>query len=244
MPAIFRVLGFLYYGTLKKNLQLIYHIFINKITLSEAARIKDRGFTIVSVGISSGTSEEARIKELLEISSSYNDNFYVDNSDGLMQILPSLAKLVCQKSVQILQQQNVLGSVGKNGYKYFRVLLGESIGIGARFTVELALVKGRSELYHSFSDENPKSGVNYIQGSRIVNMSDLNVEKKYYDVERPGEKPNEVLFFSVLGLSESENEFRVYVYDKVVIGNGSIKMQYHLMTTLFCLGFNLWLMMV
>ena len=121
-----------------------------------------------------------------------------------------------------------------------------------KFTIELSMIKGKTELFHSFTDENPKSKDDYInpnnfipdrEGNFFERMLDSvndkiklskrsidtpneielrNYEKMYYQIERPEQEPNEVLYFSVRGLEET-NEFQIYIYNRTVtVYNNSI----------------------
>jgi hypothetical protein len=64
----------------------------NNATLSEAKKLKDRGYNIVSIGI--GNLKE---QELIDMASSPNDVFKVDDFDKVLLILSSISLSACQQ---------------------------------------------------------------------------------------------------------------------------------------------------
>lgn len=160
-----------------------------------------------------------------------------------------MQKTACQKPAEIVQEIEITSSVEKNSYKYYRVNLEEQED--NKFTIELSMVKGKTELFHSFTDENPKSKDDYINPNNFIpdregnffermldsvndkikrlskrsidspNETELrNYEKVYYQIEKPEQEPNEVLYFSVRGLDET-NEFQIYIYNRTVYNNAN-----------------------
>lgn len=117
-----------------------------------------------------------------------------------------------------------------------------------RFTIQIDMFTGRSQLFYSFTQENPKSDEdminpsgqqtgwegNFIERSiavgqvehesRYVQIKDeideTVVSSSYYQIERPKDETNEVVYFSVKGM-EKQNDYQLYVHNKTV--NFSIK---------------------
>lgn len=114
-----------------------------------------------------------------------------------------------------------------------------------RFTVQLDNFLGRSELHHSFTNQNPKSNEDYLDPDSAGSIWEGNfIEKSVlpsgvarsvdsvivksvyqdqmtfasqsqllYQIERPNEGPDDVLYFSVRGL-DTTNEFEVFIHNK------------------------------
>ena len=214
-------------------------------TINEAKRIKNRGFNIISVGV--GKLKE---QELIDMASSSNDVYKVDDFNKIVLILASLSRTTCRQPAQITEEKEIKSEVPKNSYRYFKFpLLVKSNGSATtqnyldKFTIELENVEGNTELFYSFDDENPKSDsdflqataqtgpdTNFIEGKNMIENKYLfevlayerafeslprETKKKYYQISRPSNGQNELLYFSVKGYSDF-NEFQVYVYNRTV----------------------------
>lgn len=108
------------------------------------------------------------------------------------------------------------------------------------------MIKGKSALFHSFTNENPKSESDFVTdivapdeekpwieavsgvavGSEeeakkvrkvVVAKDGTKHQQIYYQIVRPIVQPNSVLYFSVQGQEDTDNEFEVYVHDKIVL---------------------------
>ena len=203
----------------------------NNLTLSEAKKLKDRGFNIVSIGIG-----DLKEQELIDMASSPNDVFKVDDFDKVLLILSSISLSACQQPAIITEEKEIKSDVAKNSYKYFKYSLEDKPD---NFTIEVMDLKGETEFYYSFEDENPKShddfikqnttqtdiDMNFIEKSSITkdvssfrpkNMARANEKKKTILITRPLDNSTGFLFIGVKGVLQT-NEFQLQVYDKFVV---------------------------
>lgn len=67
--------------------------------------------------------------------------------------------------------------------------------------------------------------VRAIPFTPIRNVITDNLQKKYYQINRPASGQNELLYFSVKGF-EIKNEFQVYVYNRTVVENSGYKFKF------------------
>jgi hypothetical protein len=139
--------------------------------------------------------------------------------------------------------------VEKGAYKYYRLKLDDIVR--SQFTIVLSVIKGKSALFHSFTNENPKSDSDFVTeivapdeekpwieaGSGVAVGSEEEAKQVrkvvavakdgtkhqqiYYQIVRPIVQPNSVLYFSVQGQEDTNNEFEVYVHDKIVLDPNS-----------------------
>lgn len=144
-------------------------------------------------------------------------------------------------------------SVEKYAYKYYRFNLTEADFSPnlTRFTIQLDIFAGRTDLFYSFTDENPKSDKDYIDPSSqtstweghfversVANANDMKsneeiinrketmvnsagIKQSFYQIERSDSSTENVLYFSVQGL-EAQNDFELFVHNKT-INNFSLK---------------------
>lgn len=145
-------------------------------TKAEANKIKQREVNMISVGV----GESVNIEELFAISSTANDQYYVDDYDKIMSIITSITVKACQQPVALEQEKEVLTKVEKNTYKYFKYPL---VPIEARsgnrtyqkeFTITMLEFKGDSKLQFSFDEENPKDTDDYGNESDNAKEADVN----------------------------------------------------------------------
>ncbi len=200
----------------------------NTATLSETKKLKDRGFNIVTIGI--GNLKE---QELIDMASSLNDVFKVDDFDKVLLILSSISLSACQQPAIITAEKEIKSDVAKNSYKYFKYSLEEKPD---NFTIEVTDLKGETEFYYSFEDENPKSpddfikqnttqidiDMNFIEKNSITkdisnfepkNVSRASEKKKTILITRPLDISTDFLFIGVKGIMQT-NEFQFQIYDK------------------------------
>ena len=215
-------------------------------TLIEANKIKDRGFNIISVGIGN-----TNINELNGIATSLSDVYYVSDFNKVLQIISSLSRTACQQPAEIPSKIEIVSKVEKDSYKYFRLPLTNSNETFNQtlneFTFELKILSGQTQLFYSFEDENPKSESDYLstndnkpdqtdsnfidsltfyrnkrslKSNKIQKASD-NFEKILYPVKRPVSGQNDIVYFSVKGLSD-ENNFQVYIYEEYIENSSNL----------------------
>ena len=200
-------------------------------TIFQAKRLKDRGINIISIGI--GDLKEG---ELIDMASSPNDVYKVDDFDKIFLILSSISRTACLQPAVITEEKEIKSIVEQNTYKYFKfsleqkpnnLSLGQNVTDRERFTIELEKIDGDTDLFFSFTDENPKSEKDYIpkdpQKEPDMNFIEKFLltkstisdgsNKKYFQVTRP--KNQTILYFGVKGYKE-KNEFQVYVYNRTV----------------------------
>jgi len=202
-----------------------------KQTIAQAKRIKDRGINIVSIGI--GNLSE---KELIDMASSPNDVYKVEDFDKVLLILTSISRTACLQPAVVTEEKEIKSTVEQNTYKYFKFSLeqknpnsslNQNLTYFDKFTIELEIINGETNLFYSFTDENPKSDQDYIQNEPQkepdMNFIEKNFlsksvisdgsNKKYFQVKRP--KNETLLYFGVKGYKE-KNEFQIYVYNRTV----------------------------
>lgn len=121
---------------------------------------------MVSVGVGG-----ANQKELFELSSTPNDQYYVNNFDEILTIIEEISRTACAQPAEIEEESPVVTKVEKNTYKYFKYplkSLDEEVDsndstVLKEFTIELEELVGSAELYFSFDNSNPKNESDYVQ---------------------------------------------------------------------------------
>ena len=212
-------------------------------TIIESIRLKKREINMVSVGVG-----DAKLKELFELSSTPNDQYYVNNFDQILTIIKEISRTACAQPAEVEEESPIVTKVEKNTYRYFKYPLkpldddsGEMVL--KDFTIELEELVGSAELYFSFDNNNPKSDSDYIQSEdqtdRNENFIDdlvfrrnmqsvLRAEpsqnseagnKKLYQVSNLNQ--SRILYFSVMGLME-ENSVQVKIYNRTVLPSSSM----------------------
>ena len=189
----------------------------------------------MSVGI--GNLKE---EELIDMASSPNDVYKVEDFDKVLLILSSLSLTACQQPAIITEEKEIKSDVGKDSYKYFRYSLEDK---PENFTIEVTDLKGETEFYYSFEDENPKSpdefikpnttqtdfDMNFIEKNSIIVTKDNNEissfslkaasratdKTKSIIITRPFGNSSAFLFIGIKGKSQM-NEFQLKIYDKVI----------------------------
>jgi hypothetical protein len=202
----------------------------NNATLTEAKKLKDRGFNIVSIGIG-----DLKEQELIDMASSPNDVFKVDDFDKVLLILSSISLSACQQPAIITEEKEIKSDVAQNSYKYFKYSLEDKPD---NFTIEVTDLKGETEFYYSFEDENPKSPEDFIKQNTTQTDIDMNFieknliskdvssfkpkyvarvneKKKTILITRPLDISTDFLFIGVKGIMQT-NEFQFQISDKII----------------------------
>jgi hypothetical protein len=170
------------------------------------------------------------------MASTPNDVYKVDDFDKVLLILSSISRTACLQPAVVTEEKEVKSTVEQNTYKYFKLpleqkqtnlSLNQNVTYLDRFTIELEILNGNTNLFYSFDNENPKSDQDYIQIAPLkepdMNFIEKNVlakssvsdgsNKKFFQVKRPENKT--LLYFGVKGYKEN-NEFQIYVYNRTV----------------------------
>ncbi len=132
-------------------------------TKIQADKIKERNINMVSVGIA-----QARVKELLTLATTSNDQYYVTDFDKVLSIVNDLSKTTCRQPLDIDEVDEIKTEVDQYSYKYFRFKLNPDKGTGLiakNLTIELQEMIGSTELFYSFADSNPKSENDYLNAT-------------------------------------------------------------------------------
>lgn len=211
-------------------------------TKLQADRIKKREFNLISVGIGN-----AQISELLVLSSTPNDQYYVNDFDQIYNIITEISKTTCKQPAEIEEETLITSTIEKNTYKYFKYPLKpietSNNTFMRQFTIELQEIEGSAELFYSFEENNPKSEDDFVQEPDVVEkeinfyedpvskrvrrdiqtesksqMIFRSIKTKLYQIENPDGK--DTLFFSVKGL-EQNNSVVVQVYNRTVFNSQS-----------------------
>jgi hypothetical protein len=195
---------------------------INKnLTIPNAQIIKDRGFSIISVGIGSKLNQN----ELIGISSNKNEVYNADDYNKIFEIIEGLRRTMCQQPAKILVETPIKGKVSRNSYKYFRLTFdNKTIDLfntsEENFSFSIALINkvGLSDLFLSFDEQNPKDPADFLSSSKInynyiIKKKIGNYSQKIYQVNKRSSR-NE-LFMSVKGFKE-KNEFEIFIYNRSI----------------------------
>lgn len=164
-----------------------------KNTKLQADRIRKREFNMISVGVG-----EADLTELFVISSTPNDQYYVDDFGKILDIINDITVTTCQQPALIEEETDIVSKVEKDVYKYFKYPVPTSVSSNQtvldEFTIVMEQVAGSSELYYSFEEKNPKSESDYIKDSDPPGEKDENF---YEDPEQGRSKPSAIKHRSV-----------------------------------------------
>ena len=215
-----------------------------QLTIPNANKIKDRGFSVISVGIGSGINQA----ELDGMASNKDDVYNVANYDKVFEIVEGLLKTACEQPAQIVIERPIEGTVTQNSYRYYQIpFSNETIASfnvtedSFRFSIGVTNKFGSTNLFYSFDEPSPKdpndflastnSQPNSLNGSYIEQRrgfimerksDDENVEIVYpqtiYQITRPTN--GTVLYVSIKGLEET-NEFEVFIFNRFIPINNS-----------------------
>ena len=146
-------------------------------TKLRADELKRREFNMISVGVG-----KTSITELLVLSSTANDQYYVNQFDNILKILNDITRKTCQQPIPIKEEKKISIRVEKDSYKYFKYSLTplnilNSTSYPDEVTIELKEFTGSSDLFTSFEDQNPKSNDDY------VDIKPTNREENFYEDE-------------------------------------------------------------
>ena len=170
----------------------------NKLTIGNATAIKERDFSIITVGIGNLFTNE---KELIEMASSRNDAYKIDDYDKIATFLSSLSKSSNQKSAVVPRNLQIETQVSENSYKYLTV---NTSSISSR-KIYIKLVNeanSRTDFYYSFDDPNPKSDSDYINENEPSNKKLIRnsyIGKNVIEIDVPDNKKE--LYISVKGMN-------------------------------------------
>jgi hypothetical protein len=96
---------------------------------------------------------------LLQISSSPYDQYFVTDFDKVSAIVKELAKTTCGQPAELAEQDEVVQTVAKNSYKYFKYPISPG---QTEITLVLNDISGTTRLFYSFDDTRPKDEADYI----------------------------------------------------------------------------------
>jgi len=135
-------------------------------TISEAQLIKQRGFSVIAVGVG-----DADLEELYGISSTPDDLYSVEDFTKILEIVTDLTRTNCRQPSRINAITQIETEIHREAYKYFEHRVED---MGNELTIELEEYSGRSELYFSFVDQNPKSDVDFLRETDELESSNNN----------------------------------------------------------------------
>ncbi len=163
-------------------------------TKTQANRLKRREINMISVGVGDNSVTE----ELLTLSSTPNNQYYVENYDKILNIINEIRTTTCQQPATIQEQTNVVSKVEKDTYKYFKYSIKSTNRTLPRnfdnetsymdqFTIELQEILGSCNLFFSFEEKNPKSENDYGKENDMTTEPEQNFfedEDSYKRVRR------------------------------------------------------------
>ena len=175
------------------------------------------------------------------MASNKDDVYNADNYDKIFEIVEGLLKTACEQPAKAIVETAIEGKVSQNSYKYFKLSFdNQTIDLFNAtddtfgFSIGVVNKLGRSNLFVSFDEENPKDPSDFLQSSnsdsnlngsyieqrRVLKTGDneietpeINYPQTIYQVTKPGDK--NVLFMSIKG-AEEINEFEIFIYNRVI----------------------------
>jgi len=182
-------------------------------TLREAKNLKERGFSVVSIGVGNVTMDE-----LNGIASDPNYVFKIENYElDTLYVLAGFSLTAYQQPAMITEKTEIKSDVRKNSYKYFKYSTKNKT---EKISLEVKDLNGKTEVYYSFEDENPKSPNDFILSNTTETKSSADdisrFSPKIFDdkisvvITRPSNSSVEFLFIGIRGVSET-NEFQIQV---------------------------------
>ena len=202
-------------------------------TLIEADKIKMREFNIISIGVGNINRDE-----LLAMSTTADDFYFVENFNKILDIIKGIARTTCQQPAEIDQNNEVVNEVLKDSYKYYKFPLStlennQTLRSKANqgYLIKLEILSGMSELFYSFEDKTPKSNNDFVQNSDNSDRDDNFYETylkrakrdsskvKFYEINL--QNNSETLYISVRGMADGLNEFRIQILDHKIDKNTS-----------------------
>ncbi len=135
-------------------------------TLGEAALIKQRGFSLIAVGVG-----DADYEELYGMSSTPDGLYSVEDFSKILGIVTDLTRTNCRQASRINVKTQIETRIHQGAYKYFEHRVED---MRDELTVELEEYSGRSEVYFSFEDFNPKSEDDFLIEDGLVMNGEFN----------------------------------------------------------------------
>ena len=217
-------------------------------TLKQAKKIKERGISMISIGI----GKEVNMKELKELATIPNNQYLVENFDSVLKIINSISTKTCKQPAQAGIEIPISSRVDKDSFKYFELSLTNqtsgfknSFTMPKNFTIELKQLNGSAELFYSFDEKYPKSKEDYISNFENLNATEkkwtekfkLNKKSnkkvsKFYNVNSALSNLSKTLYISVKGF-DYRNEFQIFVHDKMLNSDVSKYSVYNIIVLIF-----------
>lgn len=176
-------------------------------TIEAAEILKDQDIIVISVGVGSGPN----VAELHAICTPpYQENYFaITNYNALNQKLNQFTAKSCSEPAPITANDTVTAEIGKDKYKFLKV---EIVKIGNRILIRVTLFNGNVQLFHSFTDRNPKDPAEFIDYStKTTSRQFPHVTRKGNEVTLvidKAEGDEEFAYIGIKGL-EDENKFEV-----------------------------------
>jgi len=207
-------------------------------TISEAQLIKQRGFSVIAVGVGDADQEE-----LYGISSTPDDLYSVEDFTKILEIVTDLTRTNCRQPSRINALTQIETEIHREAYKYFEHRVED---MENELTIELEDYSGRSELYFSFVDQNPKSDADFLKETDELDNSNMNFvddlktdkidvcdvvtdeghavlnKRRFYHVTN--ENKSKTLFLSIKGFNEV-NSIKLSIYDRKFLPNDGSRKQ-------------------
>ena len=150
-------------------------------TKAKANILKKREFNLISVGIKDPENDpKVFLEELLVLSSTANDQYYLDDFNKIKGIINDITRKTCQQPAQMRSEDKISAKVEKNSYKYFKYSLNSTDvarnAIPGSVTINLKKLSGSSEVFGSFDEPNPKSDDSFVKDIPIPDK-----EENFYE---------------------------------------------------------------
>ena len=191
-------------------------------TIRAAAVLKNKGITVISVGVGDGPN----LDELYAICTAPPSENYFAISDyaGLEHRIAQFTARLCSEPASVTANSTVDGDIGKDKYKFLKV---EITMIGNKIRISVKLFNGNVKLFYSFTGHNPKdfpdyqptiNALPYSHPIKIMSFAERipkNTNDESDTVTLVIDKPDvetEYVFVGVKGV-EDENTFTVHFDD-------------------------------
>ena len=184
-------------------------------TIQAATALKNKGITLVSVGVGTGRN----LVELHAICTppASENYFSISNYAALTQKLNQFTSKSCSEPTPVSPNVTVIGEIGKNKYKFLKI---EVVLVGNKILITIKLFNGKVKLFHSFTTRNPKdpedfndyqSKSNVLQQSFWTKLISKNVRAESDEVTLVIDKPDNDVEYVYLGVKgvEEDNQFEV-----------------------------------
>ncbi len=143
-------------------------------TIREARLIRERGFSMISVGVGAETDQD----ELNGMSSSPDNVYSVEDFAKILEIVTDITRTNCKTPAEISDSM-AKTQVRPNAYKYFEYPISTSSSVyrsqeQQQLVVELEEYSGTSQLFYSFEETNPKSDSDFLDLTEPADSPDEN----------------------------------------------------------------------